>query len=72
MDSESDYIIWIKLNKWAFYRNEDLYIGVFLLFHRVTQGPQRITLNQYSVVGIVESSYLLCLLFISRFICTKR
>ena len=28
MDSESDYTMWLKLNKMAFKTNEDLYIGV--------------------------------------------
>ena len=28
MDSESEYIMWLKINKMAFKTNEDLYIGV--------------------------------------------
>ena len=28
VDSESDYTMWLKLNKMAFKTNEDLYIGV--------------------------------------------
>ena len=28
LDSESDYIMWLKVNKYAFKTNEDLYLGV--------------------------------------------
>ena len=28
VDSESDYIMWLKINKMAFKANEDIYIGV--------------------------------------------
>ena len=36
-DSESDYIMWLKINKTASKTNEDLYIGVVYV-HRVTPG----------------------------------
>ena len=37
LDSESDYIMWLEVNKYAFKTNEDLYLGWFIS-HQMTRG----------------------------------